>query len=601
MTAPALPRRPAALVAAGLVALTVAVYLPVRRHAFIGYDDIPYVTGNPMVQQGPTAESLRWAFTAFTWGNWHPLTWVSHMVDVRLFGSWAGGHHLTSLALHAANAALLFLALRRMTGALWPSAAAAALFAVHPLRVESVAWVAERKDVLSALFWMLALLAWAGYVRRPRPARYLAVAAALAAALLAKPMAVTLPFVLLLLDFWPLGRWRRPAAGAPGAPAPLLLALEKVPLLLLAGASSVVTLLAQHSGHAVRSFDQYSVGLRVANALVAYVRYLGMTVRPVDLILFHPYAPVPAWEAALAAAALLAASALAVLAARSRPFLLTGWLWYLGTLVPVIGLVQVGGQALADRYTYLPLVGVFVAASWGAAGLARRGPAARGTVAAAAAAAIAACALLTRAQLAHWRDDATMYRHILAVDPSNYLALNNLGSELLKQGREQDAGALFSQAYRNNPLLLSNLHLRTGHKLMEAGKREEAYAHYREALRYDPRSDEAMAALRAALAGRIAEIRARYRAAIAAGGAAAAEGWYREGVALGREGLSEDALASLREAVLAAPGRADVRSDLGVAYANLGRYAEAVAAFEEALRIDPKLQAAREALRTLRR
>jgi len=587
-----------AVLAVALCAVTLLVYSPVLANGFIFFDDPGYV-GNPYVLRGPTPAGLHWAFTVFLLGNWIPLTLLSHMLDARVFGAWAGGHHLTSVLLHAANTVLLFLALRRLTGARWPSVAVAALFALHPLHVESVAWVAERKDVLCAFFWMLTLLAYVRYAERPGTGRFLPVAAGFVAALMAKPMAISLPFVLLLLDAWPLGRWQPfERTSHHGASFPRI-AFEKTPLFLIAAASSVVTILAQRSDEALRSWDQYRVGLRIANALVSYVRYLGKTVWPADLILFYPFVPIPAWQAIGAGALLAALCVLAALAARRRPHLLVGWLWYLGTLVPVIGLVQVGGQALADRYTYLPHVGLFVAAVWGGSEL-LRGPRSRRLVAAATGIALATLAAATVVQLGYWRDSTVMSRRILAVDPANYRALNTLGALLAQDGDVQGGSTFLSQSFRNNPTLLGEVHIRTGNQLLAAGKREQALQHFRRAAQLDPFSPAAGQALREALAPEVKEIRARFRPMIASGGATAVEGLYRQGVCLGWEGLHEEALESFAEAVRTDPGNAKAHFALGFTYTNLKRYREAAAAYETALRIKPDLAEAKQALERLR-
>ncbi|HWR97253.1 MAG TPA: tetratricopeptide repeat protein [Candidatus Methanoperedens sp.] len=592
----------AAGLAAALVLGTLGVFAGVRDFQFISYDDGVYVTANPTVRLGLTAAGARWAATSFVGGNWHPLTWLSHMLDQELFGAWAGGHHLTSVVIHAAAACLLFAALLRLTGAPWRSALVAALFAWHPLRVESVAWVAERKDVLSAVFWMLTLLAWARYAERPAAARYAAVLTCFALGLMAKPMVVTLPCVLLLLDYWPLGRLRPPRSGVAAAGIPFSrLLLEKTPLLLLSAASSVVTLLAQRGDAAVRSTDQYTSAIRAGNALLSYVQYLRLTLWPTGLIPYYPHpGPIPAPQLIGAAALLLALSAIAVLVARSRPYLLVGWLWFLGTLVPVIGIVQVGGQGMADRYTYLPVVGIFLAVVWAVAGLVRGRPAWRALAAGAGAAVLVALALLTRAQADHWRDDPTLYRYTLTVDPNNYLALGNLGGHLMGEGQTAEAGEFFARAYRSNPLLRAEVQRRTGLKLLEQGRREEALGYLRRAVEIDPRNEDARDALRNALAGTTAHIRERFRPLIAAGGPGAAPAWHQQGLAFARERLHEEARESLLEALRLRPDLAEAHSDLGVVCANLGRYREADAAFAAALRLRPDLPqalAGRELLR----
>ncbi|HEY9422309.1 MAG TPA: hypothetical protein VIW92_12900 [Thermoanaerobaculia bacterium] len=413
--------RPPLILGGALALLTVLAFLPSLGNGYVLLDDPLYVTGNPQVRQGITREGLAWALTANVANNWHPLTVLSHMLDVEVFGLPAAGHHLTSLLLHLANVLLLFAALQRMTGAAFRSALVAALFAVHPTRVESVAWIAERKDVLSGLFWMLALLAYVHYACRPNPRRYLPVALAMALGLAAKPMVVTLPCVLLLLDFWPLGRrgWGR-------------LILEKVPLFVLSAASSLVTLRYQETSLA--PLEVLPWDLRFANAAVSYATYLGKAFLPRNLAVFYPFpAEIPAWKVAGASALLLLLTGLAIWRARRSPWLLVGWLWFLGTLVPVIGLVQVGRQAMADRYTYLPFIGLFLAMVWGAAELAQRRASLRPILGTLAVLAILGLAGMTRAQVHHWRDSVTLFRHALKVSRDNPLARRGLAKALAAQ------------------------------------------------------------------------------------------------------------------------------------------------------------------------
>ncbi|HSN92229.1 MAG TPA: glycosyltransferase family 39 protein, partial [Anaeromyxobacteraceae bacterium] len=362
------PGRARLLGALALAAGTLLLYAPVAGFEFVHLDDNRYVIDNPRVRGGISWDGVLWAFTTLHASNWHPLTWLSHMLDVELFGVRAGPHHLVNALLHAVDAALLFLALSRMTGARGRSLLVAALFAVHPLHVESVAWVAERKDVLSTLFGLLALLAYARHAERPRAGTYLAVVLAFAASLLSKPMWVTFPFLLLVLDFWPLRRMAGsgPADGGDALARPVLplrrLLLEKLPLLALSAASSTVTVVAQGRGGSLAGLE-LPVPVRLANAAVSYVGYVRMTLWPADLAVFYPFREVGAWEAIGAAALLAAATALAIRRARAFPELAVGWLWFAGTLVPVVGVVQVGSQALADRYAYLPSAGLFLAAA----------------------------------------------------------------------------------------------------------------------------------------------------------------------------------------------------------------------------------------------
>ncbi len=439
-------RRLPLLLGAALALLTLAAYLPTLHNGFVNLDDGLYVTGNPHVQQGITGASVAWALTANVANNWHPLTLLSHLLDCQLFGLDAAGHHAMSLLLHLANVLLLFAVLRRLTGAVWRSAAVAALFAVHPAHVESVAWVAERKDVLSALFWLLAMAAYGRYARHPSLDRYLLVALAMALGLAAKPMVVTLPFALLLLDVWPLERlglgWKR-------------LTVEKLPLLALSAASSLVTLRYQRTSLAPLGLDPWS--LRLANAAVSYAAYLGKLLLPRNLAVFYPIPlAIPAGKVAAAAALLAILTALAVRTARKAPWLLVGWLWFLGTLVPVIGLVQVGRQAMADRYTYIPSIGLFVAIVWGIAGLIGESSRRRAIIykATAAAVAIALLAAGTWMQAGTWRDSVALYRHALAVTRDNYVAHLGLAKALVAKGDGAGAAEQYRAALALRPGLI---------------------------------------------------------------------------------------------------------------------------------------------------
>jgi hypothetical protein len=418
------------LVLGGVLALlTVLAFLPSLGNGYVLLDDPLYVTGNAKVRQGITGEGLAWALTANVANNWHPLTMLSHMVDVEVFGLAPAGHHLTSLLLHLANVLLLFEALRRMTGAVFRSALVAAVFAVHPTRVESVAWIAERKDVLSGLFWMLALLAYLYYARRPSPGRYLLAGLSMALGLAAKPMLVTLPCVLLLLDLWPLGRR---GLGR--------LILEKIPLFALSAASSVVTLHYQKASLA--PLEALPWDLRLSNAAVSYVTYLGKAFLPRDLAVFYPFpAQIPLWQALGSAALIIVLTGLAAWRIRKSPWLLVGWLWFLGTLVPVIGLVQVGRQAMADRYTYLPFAGLFLAMVWGLAELVAQRAVLRRALGVVAVLAVLILTAMTRSQARHWADSVTLFRHALAVTGDNDLARIGLAKALAAR-REEEGNAV---------------------------------------------------------------------------------------------------------------------------------------------------------------
>jgi tetratricopeptide (TPR) repeat protein len=575
-----------------LVAINVIVYAPVRHHDFVALDDTEYVTENRQVTGGLTWPAVAWAFTTDRVANWHPLTWLSHMLDVQLFGVNAGPHHVTNLALHVLNTLLLFVVLRRMTGHLGRSAFVAALFAVHPLHVESVAWIAERKDVLSTLFWMLTLWAYVEYVRKPRWHRYALVLVFFALGLMAKSMLVTLPFVLLLLDVWPLGRLqigrRDGEGGGRKAAAWLPVVREKLPLIALAAASSVVTLAVQQHGGAVGALATFPLGRRVANALVAYVSYLGKTIWPGDLSVFYRYPDsVPLWPAAAALAVLIGISVSVARLGRRRPCLAVGWLWYLGTLVPVIGLVQVGRQAMADRYTYVPLVGVFMIAAWGVPDLLARWPARRRVLPAVASIVIVLCAATARAQVRHWEDSLALWRHALEVDPANYYAHTGLGLLAADRGRTSEAMEHFSEAIRIAPDY-AQAHDDLGLMLMKQGRMDEAIARYTVALQMDPALAEAHNNLGAALAARSrrAEALTHYAEAVRL---VPDDGTFRNnmGQALANQGRIEEAMAQFNEALRLRPDLAIAHDNLGLALVSRGRIDEAIAHYTDALRLNP--------------
>jgi tetratricopeptide (TPR) repeat protein len=530
--------RPIAALAVALAALTIAVYAPVRHFDFVQLDDPLYVSENPHVQGGLTPAAVAWAFTTGRAANWHPVTWISHMLDVQWFGVNPGRHHLTNLALHLANTLLLFALLARLTGAAWRSAVVAALFAVHPLHVESVAWIAERKDVLSTFFLLAATWAYWRYVRAAqaraaaggeadrrtlRPAAWYGLLVALfALGLMAKPMLVTLPFVLLLLDVWPLGRLslepssppprsgggKRPRGKGPAptslAPGFLMavwpLVREKIPLFALAAVSAVVTMAAQQRGGAVTGLDADPLGLRIENALVSAALYLRDTVWPAGLSSFYPFpSRVPAAQVLGALALLAAMSWPAWRARRTRPYLLVGWLWYLGMLVPVSGIVRVGLQARADRYTYVPLVGIFIMASWGVAEAAGRSRRLRAAAAVATAVAVLGFAWAARAQALWWRDNVALFTRAAMVSQhvDEYDAHMSLGAALGGQGRLDEARDHFAAAVRLRPRA-DAAHLALAIALGRQGRRQEAARELDEALRLNPGNQEA-ARLRAAL------------------------------------------------------------------------------------------------------
>jgi tetratricopeptide (TPR) repeat protein len=490
-----------------LVVVTLALYNPVSRNGFVNFDDDRYVTDNPQVRAGLRSSTISWAFSSLDQANWHPLTWLSHALDYQLFQLNPVGHHYTSLLLHAINALLLFLILQWFTGCTARSLMVAALFAVHPLNVESVAWVAERKNVLCMFFFLLALAAYGWYVRQPTVARYLAVALLFAMGLMSKPMVITLPLVLLLLDYWPLGRlgrlvWGRapspvqaerssavacghcdPACTIAASTQPIWrLCLEKVPLLLLSAGSAIVTMLAQRAGGAVLTSAEHSPLLRLENVIVCYVLYITKAIWPSHLAALYPYPhTLPAWQVA-ASALFLVTVTCAVLKYREHRYLLVGWFWYLGTMVPMIGLVQVGNQAMADRYAYLPLIGLFIMIVWAAADSASARQLSTNYLAAAGLAILLAFSAVTRIQLSYWHDDATLWSHALAVTQHNYVAENNFARALIKQGRYDDAITHFRAASALEPGDATS-QLNLGIYAQQHGDLQQAAARYANVLR----------------------------------------------------------------------------------------------------------------------
>ncbi len=580
-----------------LAVVTLALYNPVMRHPFVNYDDDRYVTENPHVRQGLTADTFAWALTSTEQANWHPLTWMSHALDVSLFRMNPVGHHFSSVLLHAVNAMLLFLLLMWSTEKIGPSLFVAALFALHPINVESVAWVAERKNVLCTLFFFLTLWAYGWYARKPGWKRYLAVTALFAAGLAAKPMVITLPFVLLLLDYWPLGRARSGADKSPAALPWSRLALEKLPWLALSAASALITVRAQQAGGAVRSTVEVSFGARLANAVYAYAMYLGKMVWPAGLapMYTHP-GELGGWRGLTAALVLGIISAL-VWRFRRHRYLIVGWLWFLGTLVPVIGLVQVGDAAMADRYAYIPLIGVFVMIAFGAADLAEW--ANFGVWAAAAAAVVlVALAAVTHRQIGYWESNDVLWAHTLAVTQNNFIAEDNLGGALILEGKEDEAQTHFAAAARINPkdpMSRGNLgtYLQTHHQLREAIAQYEAAVQ----LTSDPgllaSTYANLGAAQAAL-NEDEHARENFERSLSFN-ANQFNAWLGLGVLARKQGKTGDAIADLSRSIDLQPtGRAYF--ELGRAYEQAGRLAEAREAYRRAESTDSSFTGAHDAL-----
>ena len=569
-----------------LVIVPFVLYLQVMGHSFVEYDDNLYVTGNPRVQAGLDSQSLRWAFTATDASNWHPLTWLSHLLDVRLYGLNPAGHHLTNLLFHAANTLLLFLALARMTGTAWQSGFVAALFALHPLHVESVAWVAERKDVLSAFFWMLTMWAYVDYAKRPSAARYIPCLVFFALGLMAKPMLVTLPFVLLLLDHWPLARMKEHRISR--------LVAEKVPFLFLSAVSSAVTLMVQKAGNAMALHKLVPLNTRAMNAAVSYVTYLGETIWPAGLSVFypHPLQSLPLWPVLGGGLLLVLITLLVLRNAKRRGYFATGWFWYLGTLVPVIGLVQVGEQAHADRYTYIPLTGLFIMIAWGVPDLLRQWRYRKTALSLSAAIVLCACSILTWRQLGTWHDTASLFEHAKRVTRNNHIAHRGLAQLHDREGRLAEAAIEYQALIGIDPEDMkshNNLGLiygRQGRSEEAARELNTAYAigHFEQGLAEvsQGRFDEARRDFRRAM-----ELRPDY-----------AETRYRRGVDSEKRGRLEDAIAQYQAVVFLNPEFAEARHRLGLAFLAKSRYGEAVQEMQFAVRLDPGNTEARKDLET---
>jgi Flp pilus assembly protein TadD len=565
-----------------LAVVTLLAFSPVLTCDFVNLDDEDYVTHNASVRAGLTAASWRWAWTTNHAANWHPLTWLSLMLDAQLYGQRAWGFHLSNLLWHTANVLLLFVLLRSLTGALWRSFLVAGLFALHPLHVESVAWVSERKDVLSTFFGLLAVLAYARYAAAPSLWRYLAVACCMMVSLLAKPMWVTLPFLLLLLDYWPLRRWRpahKPEAPARGQANPWLeargpagqpvpadngpsfapaslgrLVLEKLPLLLLAVLMSAVTFVVQQHGGALRNLDQATLVQRLAHALLSYAAYLGQTLWPVDLAAFYPYrrSNLTAEPLTLAGLVLAAITVVALRHRRQQPYLIVGWLWYLGMLVPVIGLVQVGSQVRADRYTYVPLIGVFIMFVWGLAELARRWQAEH-AAAFAAVGALAALGLTCWMQVTYWTSSSLLWEHTLQVTGPSWHAHDGMGLALQERGDLEGARKHFLAAVGLEPDHWAS-QFGLGLTLDRQGRPGEALPYLAEAARLNPQGSQIHNAL---------------------------------GAALLKTGNVEGAIAELEQACALAPGVARFHANLGMALFEQGRLDAAAGPLQEAIRLNP--------------
>jgi Tfp pilus assembly protein PilF len=572
------PRHTDLWIALLLAAGSFVVYIPSLSNDFVEYDDPMYVTRNAMVKKGLTLEGIRWAFTTTHFQNWLPVTWLSHMLDVQIWGLRPGGHHATTAALHAANAAMVFLFLRRATGARWRSAAVGAVWAVHPLRVESVTWIAERKDVLAATFFLLMLLAYLRYCRRPSVRRYAVVALCLVLGLMSKTMLVTAPCVLLLLDYWPFRLFRfspqpmetHGGAGVDVADAQTApksagwLVLEKLPLLVPALIASAWTSLLQEG--AMTSLHGLTLWQRVANAIVSVIRYLGMTIRPTDLVVFYPHpGSWPLWKVAASAAVILLICAAVLATARRRPWLAVGWFWFLGMLVPVLGIIQVGAQAMADRYMYLPHIGLFLALAWSIHEWVQRQPKLRPALAPAVVGLVLVLAAGSWLQQRYWYSTLDLFEHALLVDERNWAAHDAVGQIMEAQG---DTGGAIKHFERSIELFPEH---------------QDARYHYGFALFTFGRVDEAIEQLQ--LAARLAP------------NWPAPKLWLS--IALMQKKQYDDAFRAIESAARLAPADPDVFAQWGRLLLATGRREQARAAFQEALRLDPGHQGALEGLRSM--
>jgi tetratricopeptide (TPR) repeat protein len=546
------------LIYAILVLSTVLVFLQVRNFDFVNYDDASYVYENPHVLGGLSHDSIIWAFTTGYAANWHPLTWLSHILDCQLFGPDPGWMHLVNVLLHLANTLLLFTVLKKMTGALWPSAFVAAAFALHPMHVESVAWIAERKDVLSTFFLLLTLAAYIGYVKRPSVFRYIITLALFVIGLMAKPMLVTLPFVLLLLDYWPLNRFDL----QPHKPAPiddggtiLYRIIEKIPFFMLSAISSIITFFVQHSSGAVGSINIFPMQVRVANAFLSYARYVGKMFLPQNLAAFYPFdvRTIVAWQVVLCALLLVGVSLLVIRFWRTRKYLPVGWFWFVVTLVPVIGFVQVGSQAFADRYTYVPYIGLFIMIAWGLAELLSKLPYRKPVLGISAAVSLTILGICAHGQVSYWNNSIMLFSHAIEVTQNNYIAHNGRGLAYINLGRSAEAMDDIREAIRIKPDF-AEAHNNLGSVYSGLGRWQEAMDAYQQAIKAKP--DFARA-------------------------------YNNLGIAYGELGRSAQAIEAYKQAIKVDPGNAKAYNDLGIAYSELGRGAEAIEAYKQAIKVNP--------------
>jgi tetratricopeptide (TPR) repeat protein len=571
------------LICIALAITTFAVYLPVVNYQFINYDDNAYVVENPYVRSGLSWENVKWGFTAVHDAYWQPLTWFSYMLDCTLFGLNAGAFHLTNVLFHIANTIFLFLILTRMTKGVWQSAFIAGLFALHPLHAESVAWIAERRDVLSTLFWLLTMLSYARYAERPSAGRYLVTVAVFILGLLSKPMLVTLPFVLLLLDYWPLERFGNARYRL------LHLLLEKVPFIILSAIASAITFLTSQKTGTVADILRLPLNARIINAVVSYLIYIGKMIWPAGLAVLypHPGSATPVSRAVIYGTILVLITIFFVCYCRRYKYLLVGWLWYLGTLVPVIGIVQVGTQAMADRYTYIPLIGLFVIIAFGATELLEERPFGKIVLGVLAGISLSACVVVTSHQLKYWKDGLSLFGHALAVTKDNYVMHSNYAIALNECGRRDEAASHFAEALRLIPEL-PEIRNNYGNALREMGKLDEAIAQYKIVIKLAPDFKLARYDLGLALAAK-----GDYEGAIeqyrlyAGTSVDVADIHQGLGAQLAEKGKFDDALGQFQQALIVNPDSTEVLSNFGFALAQSGKLKEAIEYYDKVLAKDP--------------
>lgn len=573
-----------------LIMVILIAYWQVKDFDFICFDDKPYVTQNRHVQAGLTVKGFGWAFTTYHVSNWHPLTWLSHMTDCELYGLNPMGHHWTSLQIHLTNTLLLFFILQYMTKALWRSAFVAALFALHPLHVESVAWVAERKDVLSTFFGLLTILSYSFYVKQPNKYKYLVIILFLSLGLMAKPMLVTLPFLLLLLDFWPLGRFRYATVSG--------LVLEKIPLFVPVVISSCLTFMAQESGGAVKTLESFSLAVRIANAFVSYASYVVKAIWPHNLTVFYPHPgnALPMWQVFGAILLVGGASFLAIRSLKKYPYIAVGLFWYLGMLVPVIGLVQVGPQAMADRYTYIPMTGLFIIISWGFSDLSTRWHYRKIFLALFAVIILSALTVFTFFQLGYWRNSVALFERAVSITENNCLAHNNLGAALLEKGKPDEAVLHLKEALRiehGSRAALYNL----GMALSDQGKFDEAVLHYNDVLKINPKDAVVHNNLADVLSahGKLDEAVFHYNEALKIDpDYSGAHGGF--GSLLINQNKFKEAMFHLTEAIRINPDYAEAYNNIGVVFSRLNKFKEASTFFSKAIQVKPDFTEARKNL-----